>query len=150
MGTGHDLYGRRKDGSEIAVEVGLNPIDTSEGTAILASIVDVTSRRALEMEAAQQRGQLAHLSRVAMLGELSGALAHELSQPLTAILSNAQAIQRMIRHEPTSTSYGTSSRTSSRMTYAPEVISRSRALLKNDPAQHLPLASTKSRSTPSG
>jgi C4-dicarboxylate-specific signal transduction histidine kinase len=41
-----------------------------------------------------------HLARVAMLGELSGALAHELNQPLTAILSNAQAAQRFLRRDP--------------------------------------------------
>jgi two-component system sensor kinase FixL len=39
---------------------------------------------------------MAHLSRVAMLGELSGSLAHELSSPLSAILSNAQAAQRIL------------------------------------------------------
>ena len=141
MGTGHDLYGRRKDGSEIAVEVGLNPIDTSEGTAILASIVDVTSRRALEMEAAQQRSQLAHLSRVAMLGELSGALAHELSQPLTAILSNAQAALRLLPADPVDLDELRNIVTDivADDIRAGRVISRLRALLKNDPAQHLPL-----------
>ncbi|HUL02878.1 MAG TPA: PAS domain S-box protein, partial [Gemmatimonadales bacterium] len=91
MGAGRDLYGRRKDGREVPVEVGLNPIQTSEGMAILASIVDITARRAMEAEAAQQRDQLAHLARVAMLGELSGSIAHELHQPLAAILSNAEA-----------------------------------------------------------
>ena len=40
--------------------------------------------------------EVAHLTRVAILGELSGALAHELNQPLTAILSNAQAAQRLL------------------------------------------------------
>lgn len=44
----------------------------------------------------RQRTELAHLSRVTLLGELSGSLAHELNQPLTAILSNAQAAQRMM------------------------------------------------------
>ena len=38
-----------------------------------------------------QRQEIAHLMRVSMLGELSGGLAHELTQPLTAILANAQA-----------------------------------------------------------
>jgi C4-dicarboxylate-specific signal transduction histidine kinase len=42
---------------------------------------------------------VAHLSRVAMLGELSGALSHELNQPLTAILANARAAQRLMAHE---------------------------------------------------
>ena len=50
--------------------------------------------------AARQRDELAHLSRVAMLGELSGSLAHELNQPLAAILSNAQAAQRYLAQSP--------------------------------------------------
>jgi two-component system sensor kinase FixL len=46
-----------------------------------------------------QRSELAHLGRVALLGELSGALAHELNQPLAAILANARAAQRMLARE---------------------------------------------------
>ena len=52
---------------------------------------DAIAQRRAEMEAKEHRAQLAHLTRVALLGQLSGALAHELNQPLTAILSNAQA-----------------------------------------------------------
>ncbi len=52
-----------------------------------------------EAEAQQRRHEVAHLMRVASLGELSSALAHELSQPLTAILSNAQAAQRFLAQE---------------------------------------------------
>lgn len=48
-------------------------------------------RRAAESEAALQRQEVAHLMRVSVVGELSGAIAHEINQPLTAILSNAQA-----------------------------------------------------------
>jgi signal transduction histidine kinase len=49
-----------------------------------------------ELEIARQRNQLTHLSRVSMLGELSGSVVHEISQPLTASLSNAQAAQRLL------------------------------------------------------
>ena len=66
----------------------------------ITTIRDVTERRRAEREALEQRQLLTHLSRVAVLGELSGALAHELSQPLTAILSNAQAARRMLAREP--------------------------------------------------
>ena len=48
-------------------------------------------RRQAEAEAAEQRQEVAHLMRVSALGELSGSIAHEINQPLTAILSNAQA-----------------------------------------------------------
>jgi C4-dicarboxylate-specific signal transduction histidine kinase len=53
-----------------------------------------------ELKAAEQRIELAHLSRVGMLGELSGTLAHELRQPLTAILSDAQAGQMLLERTP--------------------------------------------------
>jgi len=58
--------------------------------------VDITQRKEAELEAACQRMELAHLSRVTTLGELSGSIAHELSLPLSAILSNAQAAQRVL------------------------------------------------------
>ena len=59
-------------------------------------LMDITERRQAELEAERQRNELAHLSRVTTLGELSGSLAHELNLPLTAILSNAQAAQRIL------------------------------------------------------
>jgi C4-dicarboxylate-specific signal transduction histidine kinase len=57
---------------------------------------DLAAQRSVELEAKEQRLQLTHLTRVALLGQLSGALAHELNQPLTAILSNAQAAQHFL------------------------------------------------------
>src|SRR6266403_283556 len=57
---------------------------------------DITKRKQAEEQAARQRNEMAHLSRVSTLGELSGSIAHELSLPLSAILSNAQAAQRLL------------------------------------------------------
>jgi PAS domain S-box-containing protein len=59
-------------------------------------LMDITTRKEAELEAACHRNEMAHLSRVTMLGELSGSIAHELTQPLCAILSNAQAAQRIL------------------------------------------------------
>ena len=70
----------------------------ANGTArhMLGTYTEITERKEAELEVERQRNELAHLSRVTMLGTLSGALAHELHQPLTAILSNAQAALRFL------------------------------------------------------
>lgn len=56
-------------------------------------VLDDGQRKRAEAASLTQQQQINHLTRVAMLGELSGALAHELQQPLTAIMCNAQAAQ---------------------------------------------------------
>jgi len=76
-------------------EMVVHPLKRPEGGAIIYH-VDVTSRRNAEREVQRLRCELAHVARVATLGELTASWAHELSQPLTAILSNAQAAQRML------------------------------------------------------
>ena len=48
MAAGRDLYGRRKDGTEVAVEIDLNPVETPEGTFVLTSVVDITERKRIE------------------------------------------------------------------------------------------------------
>jgi C4-dicarboxylate-specific signal transduction histidine kinase len=58
---------------------------------ILALVVQDRRRLTATREAEQRRVEVAHMSRTTQLGELSGAIAHELNQPLTAILANAEA-----------------------------------------------------------
>lgn len=71
--------------------------DSLETSGIL---IDVSAQRAADAEADQQRRELAHLMRVSQVGELSSGLAHELTQPLTAILANAQAARLMLENSP--------------------------------------------------
>src|SRR6059036_1092693 len=58
MGAGRDLFGRRKDGSEFPVEVGLNPIHTTEGFFVLASVIDITERKHAELAVRQSEERL--------------------------------------------------------------------------------------------
>ena len=71
------------------------PLDRPEGGAVITHR-DVSDRKRSEHEAQQQRQSLAHAARVLAVGELAGSLAHELNQPLTAMVTNARAAQRLI------------------------------------------------------
>jgi two-component system sensor kinase FixL len=66
----------------------------------IGTAIDITERKRTESELRRQRDELAHVNRVSTMGELSASLAHELNQPLTAILSNAQAAQRFLAAQP--------------------------------------------------
>ena len=63
---------------------------------LLGISIDITARKQAELEARQRRDELSHLSRVALIGEMSASIAHELNQPLAGIASNAGAGQRFI------------------------------------------------------
>jgi PAS domain S-box-containing protein len=100
--------------------------------------IDITARKQAEREAHQRRDELTHISRVAMLGELSASTAHELNQPLTAILSNAQAALRFLDRDVADVDevreiikdiVADDQR-------AAEVIKRLRALFRRDAARH--------------
>lgn len=71
-----------------------------DSDTLLSIIRDITDRKRAELDVAAQRHELAHLNRVLILAEQSGALAHELSQPLAAILANAQAAVRLLDRSP--------------------------------------------------
>ena len=71
-----------------------------QGALIAGLLIQRRRRKRAEQEARLQRRELTHLSRVATLGELTGTLAHELSQPLTAILCTANAARRFLSREP--------------------------------------------------
>ncbi|HEU4523796.1 MAG TPA: PAS domain S-box protein [Gemmatimonadales bacterium] len=88
---------RTRAGAVRQVAVSGDTVEMGGAACFIFFIRDVTERKRAEAEAQEQRLEVAHLSRVTMLGELSGALAHELNQPLTAILANARAAQRLLR-----------------------------------------------------
>ncbi|MBV8585287.1 MAG: PAS domain S-box protein, partial [Verrucomicrobia bacterium] len=89
---------RRKDGGVVWADVSTAFVPASKDMPAFFSavVVDVTERKQAETEARKHREELAHLSRVAMMGEMAGSLAHELNQPLTGIVNYASAGRRFI------------------------------------------------------
>ena len=96
-----EIVSYKKDGTPFWNLMRIAPISDSSGsvTHYVGICLDVTERKRLDEQLNEQRAHLAHLSRVAAMGELTAALAHELNQPLAAILSNAQAAQRFLEQE---------------------------------------------------
>jgi two-component system, LuxR family, sensor kinase FixL len=94
----HDetLFAHRQDRTSFPADLALSALEGSDAALTLAVVIDRSGRDELQ----RNRQELAHLTRVSMLGELAASLGHELNQPLTAILSNAQAAQRFMSREP--------------------------------------------------
>ena len=93
---------QRKSGEIRWIEHSCVPVigSQNEPLGLRASNRDVTHRRQVEMEAEQLRRELARVSRANTAGQLAAALAHELNQPLGAIVCNAQAAGQFFNHQP--------------------------------------------------
>ncbi|WNC94131.1 ATP-binding protein [Paraburkholderia sp. FT54] len=89
------VVARRRDGESFHVETDITQYSAFDQNL---QIIAITGRDACR-EVDRSRKEMAHLARVSSLGELASSLAHELNQPLTAILSNAQAAQKFIESE---------------------------------------------------
>jgi len=112
--------------------------ETGSNIGMWAIVRDITNRKLIESEALKLREEIAHVTRVSTLGELTSSLAHEINQPLGAILSNAQAAQRFLSQDKPDMKeigeiLGDIIRDDNR---AAEVIRKIRSLLKKEESQY--------------
>ena len=89
----------RKDGTRVPVLVGAAAFEGSSGEGV-GFVLDLTDRKRAERAYTQVQMELAHANRVAAMGQLSASIAHEISQPLGAVLSYANAASHWLAAQP--------------------------------------------------
>jgi PAS domain S-box-containing protein len=89
------IMGQTKDGKDFPAKVTITRIQHNGTTYLTAFLRDISEIKKMEDETKKVENELAHVSRVSTLAEVSSSLAHELNQPLAAILTNAQVLQRL-------------------------------------------------------
>ncbi|KRQ96729.1 hypothetical protein CP49_27715 [Bradyrhizobium valentinum] len=91
----------RKDGSAIWVRENAKAVRRLDGRLIvLIACEDITARKQAEEKLHEAQAELAHVARMTALGELAASIAHEVNQPLTAVVANAAACQRWLDRDP--------------------------------------------------
>jgi C4-dicarboxylate-specific signal transduction histidine kinase/ABC-type uncharacterized transport system substrate-binding protein len=73
--------------------------DKDNGERVMGVALDITARKEAELQSEKDRSALTHMTRVSMMGQLSASIAHQLNQPLAAILGNAEAARKMLERE---------------------------------------------------
>ncbi len=94
MGGGRELFGRRKDGSEVPLEVGLTPVITDEGMFVLASVVDISARVAAERGRRELEEQLRQSQKLEAVGTLASGIAHDFRNILNGIIGYAELMAK--------------------------------------------------------
>jgi two-component system sensor kinase FixL len=95
IGVGRVVVGRRKDGSTFPMELAVGEVTVGPAPQFIGFVRDLTERQEVERRLQELQSELMHVSRLSAMGQMGAALAHELNQPLTAILNYSQAARRM-------------------------------------------------------
>ncbi len=133
---------RHRNGSWRWIEITLSQLLDEPGVhAIVANVRDVTERREAEQAVLEARTELARITRVTTLGELAASIAHEINQPLAAVVTNAGASLRWLGNEPPNLARAREAleRVIEEGTRAGDIVGGIRGLIRKSPPQKEPL-----------
>lgn len=97
IGIGREVRGRHSDGTVFPIELSVGEASTPDGRQFIGIVRDLRPRKAVELRLSELQSQLVKMARVNAMDEMGAAIAHELNQPLTAVLLYLQALARKLK-----------------------------------------------------
>jgi two-component system sensor kinase FixL len=100
IGIGREVLGLRKDGAIFPLELAVGEVKAAGRRMFAGFVKDVSARQQSEQRLQELQAELVHVARLSAMGEMASALAHELNQPLTAIINYAQTTRGLLERHP--------------------------------------------------
>ena len=100
IGVGRVVVGQRKDGSTFPMELSVGEVALEGKRQFIGFVRDLTRRQDSERLLHEVQSELLHISRLSTMGEMASALAHELNQPLSAVVNYLQGSRRLLKSIP--------------------------------------------------
>ena len=137
IGIGRVVVGRRKDGTTFPARLAIGEIELDQGRLFTGFLHDITERENIQRRAGILQQELMHASRLSAMGEMASGIAHELNQPLTAVMNYAKAARRHLDREdpdpvPIADLVDKAERQAER---AAEIVKRLRRFIKKDESE---------------
>jgi len=136
LGNGRVIVGKRKDETVFPIELNVAEIHADGRRLFIGFVRDLTERQAVQKRLQELQEELAHVTRLSILGEMASVLAHELNQPLTAIGTYLGAANRLMEGPVTAAVLGPLLNKASEQAFrAGEIIRRLRSFIKKEPTK---------------
>ena len=100
IGIGREVLGQRKDGTIFPHELAVGEVKAGGRRLFAGFLKDVSARQQSEQRLQELQAELVHVARLSAMGEMASAIAHELNQPLTAIINYAQTARAVVKRRP--------------------------------------------------
>ncbi|MBK1839121.1 PAS domain S-box protein [Azospirillum sp. YIM B02556] len=131
IGIGRIVSGQRRDGSVFPMELAVGEVRLAGRRCFTGFVRDLTERQATERRLQELQSELLHVSRVSAMGQMASTLAHELNQPLTAVINYAKAAKRLMeRPEAVSKAMDMVDKASAQATRAGQIIRHLRSFIE--------------------
>jgi PAS domain S-box-containing protein len=127
-----EITALRRDGTEFPVELAITPLKSGDTWTFSSFIRDITAPRQAQEDLRKAQAELAHVNRVMTMGELTASIAHEVNQPLAAILASGDSCTAWLGNEPPNLDRARAAlgRITQAATQASEIVQRLRALFR--------------------